>query len=723
MNRILSAISIMCMASLVTAYSALCGPGKIEDMKHKDGKLGAYHALLIGIDDYQDSTIPGVKSASKAANELAGVLKQNYGFDTDLLTNKKATGENIVKAIQVLSQKVGIDDTVIIYFSGRGDVDSSGKKGYWYPYDAKAGAVESYVDNERVQGFIRDMKANDILVISDSTYADTFFGSAHKLPEEFSDAYYLNLYNKQSRWGLTSGTDGSKENGISIFTDKIIQALKGNEKPHFSLQELYEKIKPDIRKSSIRPPRCRSLRNTGDQGGEPVFVLLASALEKIAAAKGSDEDKNSKNKAKSGDKTGAKDKIIGDSTLSVAVNISDAEVAMDGVPLGKGAVNKMAVSPGIHLIEVTREGYVPFKKNVIVKRGALASLNADLAKVEVKSTKGNLQVTVVPETADIKFVGQNIAYTPGMLMEKGTYTLEISAPFYDKQSKDIVVKALENNMYSVNLDPVKSVHHKTLGNFVLINPGTFTMGSPDSESAMRNSNEKQHKVTLSRRIYMQEKEMTLGQWRWFIKSANYKTEAEAGEGAHILVDYNWEKDSEYNWGIPGFNQNDKHPVVCVSWNDTQAFVKWVNKNSKESITFRLPTEAEWEYACRAGSKDRFAFGHCLLREQANFEGNAKWEDCPVGVSSSGTGEVGKFQPNAWGLYDMHGNVMEWCQDWLGNYQDGDVTDPTGPQSGTAKVVRGGAWTSYAYNSRSAKRYSRSPNESYSDMGFRLVLEP
>lgn len=715
MRRIISTLSLMCMACLVMAQPVLCGPGKIEDMKHKGGKLGAYHALLIGVDAYQDSTIPDVKSASKGAGELAAVLKQYYGFDTDLITNKKATQEAILNAIQVLSKKVGLDDTVIIYFSGQGEVDPSGSTGYWYPYDAKAGNVDSYVKNETVQGLIRDMNANDILIISDSSYADTYFGSAHKLPAELDGNYYLGLYNKQSRWGMTSGTDGSKESGVSTFTSKIVQALKENEKPHFSLQELYEKIKPDIRKTSIRPPRCRSLRSTGDQGGEPVFVLMPAILEKIAAA--AKDSPDGKNKVKPGEK------IIGDSSLSLTISVPNVDVLMDGVHLGKGPFTKMAVTPGIHQIEITKEGYVPFKKNVIVKRGAAVVLDADLAKVEIKSTKGNLYINVTPENAEITIANLNTAYSPGMLIESGTYPVEISAPLYEKQTKEMVIKARENNSYTVNLEPAKIIHHKTLGNFVLINPGTFTMGSPDSESAMRNSNEKQHKVTLTHRIYMQEKEMSVGQWRMFIKSANYKTEAEAGEGANVLVDFNWEKDNEYNWGTTGFTQNDKHPVVCISWNDTQAFIKWVNKVNKEGYTFRLPTEAEWEYGCRAGSKDRFSFGPCLSREQANFDGNAKWEECPVGETSTSTMETGQYPPNAWGLYDMHGNAMEWCQDWLGNYPDGDVTDPKGPQSGSTRVVRGGGWTSYAYNSRSAKRYSRSPNVSYSDMGFRLVIEP
>jgi formylglycine-generating enzyme required for sulfatase activity len=707
-------MALLGMAFLVAAAQVWAAPGKIEDMKHNGGKIGAYYALLIGIDDYQDTSIPSAKSSSRAVNELAGILKTSYGFKTTLLLDSKATKDAIVNAIQSISGKVRLNDSVVIFFSGRGGMDSSGSEGFWYPVDAKSGDVQTYVANDQVQGLIRDMKANDVLLISDSVYVDTFFGSTHKMPKEIGPDYYLGLYNKQSRWGLSSGTTGPTSGKLSVFSEKIILTLKENVKPQYSLQELYEKIKPDIRKGADRPPRCRSLRNTGDHGGELVFVLTPAALEKVAAKGDKTDDKKGK---------GTKDKSIGDSKLNVAVNVDNATVIMDGVVLGKGAISNMVVPPGMHQIVINKDGYVPFKKNVLVKRGEAVALNADLVKQEVKSTKGNLKVAVTPENATVTFTSVKMAYSPGMLVEKGMYTIEVTAPFHDKKTREVVVKPREENTYSVVLEPVKVIRHSVLGNFILINPGTFKMGSPDSESAMRNINETQHNVTLTKRFYIQEKEFTLGQWRWFIKASNYKTEAEAGEGAHVLVDYNWEKDGEYNWGIPGFKQTDDHPVVCVSWNDTQAFIKWMNKTNKDPIKYRLPTEAEWEYACRAGSKDRFSFGHCLSRQQANFEGNAKWENCPVGPSSKGTVPTGSFPANAWGLYDMHGNAMEWCQDWLGNYPAGDSTDPKGPGSGTIKVVRGGGWTSYAYNSRSAKRYSRSPESSYSDMGFRLVLEP
>jgi formylglycine-generating enzyme required for sulfatase activity len=704
-KKLSSAMGFFTVLSLLTVQTVFSGVSKIEDLDHKSGKLGSFNALFIAIDSYKDSKIPAVKSATKNAGELAAVLKKNYGFSTQFLMNGKATKSAIERSIKSIGSKPG---TVLIYFAGQGGYSQSGDKGFWYPVDAVSGNEDSYVSNEAVQGMVAVMKAGSVLILSDAAYADTYFGSVHKLPGTADDRYYIDLYNKQNRWGFSSGNDFPKNR----FSDVITTALAENEQPLMSLQELYEKVKAGISAGAKKPPRCRSLRNANDQGGEPVFVLTPVILKKIEEQKLLDAKKEGFLNAP----------IEEGGVIALVVNMADALVVLDGNVMGKGGAVKLAVTPGNHVVEVRKEGYEPFKKTVFVKKETQLALNADLKKIVIKPTKGTLTLTVQPAKAEVKFLNSTVPYAPGMSLDGGTYQVEITAPYYDKAIHDVVVKVNENNSYSFTLAPVKVIHHKTLGNFILVNPGTFVMGSPESETVMRNANEKQHTVTLTKPFYLQEHEMTVGEWRWFVKTSNYKAESATTGGANILVDYNWEKDTEYSWNIPGFSQTDKNPVTCVTWNDAQAFIKWINKTEK-GTTFRLPSEAEWEYACRAGTKDRFYFGPCLTKTQANFDGNSKWENCPVGESSKGTVDVGKYPPNAWGFFDMHGNVMEWCQDWLGNYPDGEVTDPAGPQSGTTKIIRGGGWTSYAYNSRAAKRFSRSPNESYSDTGFRLVIEP
>jgi sulfatase modifying factor 1 len=158
----------------------------------------------------------------------------------------------------------------------------------------------------------------------------------------------------------------------------------------------------------------------------------------------------------------------------------------------------------------------------------------------------------------------------------------------------------------------------------------------------------------------------------------------------------------------------------VSWNDVQNFIHKLNQQEGSGI-YRLPSEAEWEYAARAGTTTAFAFGRCLSTDQANYDGNYPFPECSKGEFRKKPVPVGSFSPNNWGLYDMHGNVWEWCQDWYKSYPPGTVTDPTGPQKGSSRLHRGGSWFSGAGPCRSANRNFSSPGARNFDLGFRLVL--
>jgi len=216
--------------------------------------------------------------------------------------------------------------------------------------------------------------------------------------------------------------------------------------------------------------------------------------------------------------------------------------------------------------------------------------------------------------------------------------------------------------------------------FVYIPPGTFMMGSAHGEKD-RDTDEKQYRVTLTRGFYMQTTEVTQGQWR-----------AEMGSN-------------------PSFYKGDDLPVERVSWNDAQKFIRKLNQREGGN-KYRLPTEAEWEYACRAGSTTRFFFGDddSLLREYAWYMSN----------SEGRPHRVAQKNPNDWSLYDTHGNVWEWCQDWKWNYPSGAVTDPTGPTGGSYRVKRGGSWNFPPKGVRSAIRVGDYPNNHHNVLGFRVL---
>ena len=233
--------------------------------------------------------------------------------------------------------------------------------------------------------------------------------------------------------------------------------------------------------------------------------------------------------------------------------------------------------------------------------------------------------------------------------------------------------------------------------FVQVPRGNFLMGSPGSE-ANRDSDETAHSVTLTRDFEMQSTDVT--QLQWFLVMGYNPSSFKSQQ--YCKDDY---------LAINGTALCPNNPVEQVSWNDAQAFIQKVNA-SKDGYTYRLPTEAEFEYAARAGSQAAYSFGNDVsqLGQYAWFSDN----------SGSQTHAVGTKLPNAYGLYDMHGNVWQWVQDFYGSYPNSSMTDPTGPSSGPVRVFRGGGWDYYA-------RYCRSANRNYGDaddrlyvLGFRLV---
>ena len=240
--------------------------------------------------------------------------------------------------------------------------------------------------------------------------------------------------------------------------------------------------------------------------------------------------------------------------------------------------------------------------------------------------------------------------------------------------------------------------------FVWIRPGSFLMGSPPSEPRRGSDEGPQHEVTISKGFYLGQYEVTQEQWDAVLGTAPWLSPRDRGleSGTQVGPDY---------------------PAVHLSWNDVQAFVQRLNTVAGDSL-YRPPTEGEWEYACRAGTTTRWSFGD----EESQLKDYAWYQDSATDIGENHPHKGGSKLPNPWGLFDMHGNVWEWCRDWHGSYSSDPEVDPLGPSEPLApevskfRVLRGGRYDSSAEDTRSAARYRHQPPPDYRGHphGFRLL---
>jgi formylglycine-generating enzyme required for sulfatase activity len=281
---------------------------------------------------------------------------------------------------------------------------------------------------------------------------------------------------------------------------------------------------------------------------------------------------------------------------------------------------------------------------------------------------------------------------------------------------------------------------------VLLPAGEFIMGSRQSREELVKMFAKYesnpvwsgheypaHRVRITKPFFLGAHHVTVGQFRQFVTDAGYTSDAEkpgkkgslgwdAAAGRHVFQ-------AKCSWRNPGFEQTDEHPAVCLSWNDAVAFCEWLSR--KEGKDYRLPSEAEWEYACRAGTTMQYWCGDdpeglAQAANVADATAKAKLSSLKSTIIASDgyvfTSPVGRFRANPFGLYDMHGNAMQWCADWYDAryYGASPANDPNGPDSGTRRVLRGSSWISWPSSNRSAFRGGFAPDTRSDFTGFRVA---
>ena len=357
-----------------------------------------------------------------------------------------------------------------------------------------------------------------------------------------------------------------------------------------------------------------------------------------------------------------------------------------------------SLKEGMHLIEAKKEGYRSQQRTINLSQ----QQRLDVAFAELAAIQGNLSVNYKPFGADVYIDGKKVGQSPhvfnGILV--GNHKVEIKKDGYGTDSKTVSI--LEGQ--TASLSGVLTTHtsssvasgYSSSGNtitipvkdgisidMVRVEAGTFTMGATPEMKNPLGDEKPTHRVTLTNDYYMGKYEVTQALWK-----------AVMGNN-------------------PSSFKGDILPVEQVSWNDCQEFISKLNRITGK--TFRLPTEAEWEYAARGGNKSRgYQYsGSNNLSDVAWFRDN----------SGSKTHAVGTKQPNELGIYDMSGNVWEWCQDWFGKYKRSSQVNPTGANSGSGRVLRGDGWFSFSFArlGRSSCRYCYTPDYSVNHLGLRLVL--
>jgi formylglycine-generating enzyme required for sulfatase activity len=395
----------------------------------------------------------------------------------------------------------------------------------------------------------------------------------------------------------------------------------------------------------------------------------------------------------------------------------------------------------------------------------LAVIGLAAVVLKIPNKDGVLVLEGVPEQAEVLIDGKNVTVQwPGggplrVTVPTGKHGVLVKKEGFQAFGEDVSVETGGQTRLRVWLvtsipqePPLATITNSIGMKLVLIPAGEFLMGSPDSDKDAGADEKPRHRVRITRPLYLGATEVTVGQFRKVVEASGVRTEAEAsGKGGSGWNEAKgrFEHGPTYTWRNPGFAQTDEHPVVIVSWNDAIGYCNQLSL--KEGLTpfyrivgarvevpdwaatgYRLPTEAEWEYACRAGTTTRYESGDD--RETLALVGNipdgtfkAKYPTWPGPTIAARDGyvctaPVGRFRPNAFGLYDMHGNVWEWCWDGFqaDYYRGSPAADPLGPSQAAPRVIRGGSWDNWPRACRAAVRHRAAPGLRNCVVGFRLA---
>ncbi len=649
---------------------------------------GHSYLLAIGIDDYE--YCDKLHNAVLDVQAFVTLMQEKYGFGdkkhatVTTLLNADATADNIIAALEYLAENVGENDHCIIYFSGHGTYKNLYDEGFWVPIDAKPKKTTHHLPNSLVKKILDHIKSRHTFLIVDACFSGTMFHE-HKTKD------ITTLETNPSRYGLSSGraelvSDGNSGEH-SFFAKTLLDILRQNNKP-IDVASLCAQVVPIVASNSKQTPRGEVLNVKGHQGG--AFYLRPTDAEAMAwkAALNSNTvtsfvdflekypDTQHRAKAQQLQVDAAWENAKKRNTETAYDQFIDDYPRDPRIPEAEQYMHELADNKkwksALDLDSLI--GYRAYLRAYPTGRHIEAA-NTAIERIKARDHAESTPATPAPKPPAPTLL------TPALVTPP---TPQIIIP----------------------------------NDFVLVQGGSFMMGSEKGED-----NEKPvHQVNL-RDFYMCKYQVTVQDFQAFVEDTNYKTEAEIGGGSNVDFGFMWVEMEEAHWrsGVKGSlrpTSEYDYPVIHISWNDAVAYCNWRSK--KEKLTYRLPSEAEWEYAARGGQRgltDAFEYaGSNNIYDVAWYSGNSK----------QNTHAVGGLASNQLDIYDLSGNVWEWCEDqWHGDYK-GAPTDGTAwvdQDKGSSRVLRGGSYFDGPQDCRPASRNLNRPDLRINYIGFRLVLQP
>ncbi|MEM6628568.1 MAG: SUMF1/EgtB/PvdO family nonheme iron enzyme, partial [Bacteroidota bacterium] len=646
-----------------------------RDLNIQSSHEGKNWLLSIGIDAYQQC-LP-LNNAVRDVQTFTGILIKKYGFRKDRLItyiDEAATKEGIWMAFDQMEQQIGEEDNLIIYYAGHGELNEHRDWGYWLPVDAQPDKEHTYIRNRDIIDFIRGFRCKHLVLISDSCFSGAFFSELRRGNNSFTKG--------KSRYALTSGRkqrvlDGHNGEG-SPFAQYLVQFLEESREPLF-FHELAQKvaIATDAHTEMYQTPRGEPLNIKGHEGGQ--FLFVPQTLENPSLDSQPLLEKDFWKQVQKED------------------SLQAYQGYLESFPHGKFS--------SIALPRVRRLQRQAEKQNERHIRQIQFSGLLEEAQYQFEDRE-------LEEALNCCNAAEDLVHIP-----------------IDMENLLSLKKKIEGELNRLSLRKGLSNSKEFLQDLgielVEIEGGSFKMGSKNKKDYKASPI---HKVEISS-YYLGKYPVTVGQFQSFLAVTDYQTEAEKVGRSKVLKRSGWDKKRGVNWrysadGKQRIEVEFSYPVVHISWNDAQAFCKWLSDET--GWKFSLPTEAQWEYAARGGkySKGSVYSGSEKLKDVGWYWKNSGdkdlsggWDKEKIFTNNCATHPIGYKQPNELGLYDMSGNVFEWCQDWFKKYSPASSKDPLNLSKGKYRVLRGGSWYSDASNCRVACRSYGHPDACFGAIGF------